>query len=269
MTLYPKLVRNVLLPLSLWRAGELAQMRYLREFERSQFLSSEEVRHLQWRRLQALLEHAYGQCPFYRQRFDRAGLKPSDLRRLEDLRALPVLEKRDIQEQGDDMVARNWPRGDLIRNQTGGSTGAPVAFYLSKARKCSRAAATLRHNRWAGWEVGDRAAVIWGARAIGRPTAWRGRLRGALLRDPLWLDTANVTEASLAEFHIALAQLAAAHHPGVCAFGRAVRPVFASARSDAASTARHRHLGGSAGNGRAPAARRRVRLSGVQSLRLP
>lgn len=204
MTLYRKLVRNVFVPLSLCRAGELAQLRYLREFERTQFLSTEAIRDLQWQRLRTLLRHAYAQCPFYRARFDQAGVTPNDLRGLEDLRALPVLEKRDIQEQGDRMVARNWPRRDLIANQTGGSTGTPISFYLSAARKCSRAAATLRHNRWAGWRIGDRAAVIWGA-PRDRPTdTWRARLRGALLREPLWLDTANVTEASLAEFHTAL-----------------------------------------------------------------
>lgn len=206
MTLYPQLVRNVFLPLSLWRRGELAQMRYLREFERTQFLTAEEVRQLQWQRLQMLLEHAYDQCPFYRRRFDDAGLRPGDLRGLDDLRSLPVLEKRDIQEQGEDMVARDWPRDDLIPNQTGGSTGAPVSFFLSRARKCSRAAATLRHNRWAGWREGDRAAVIWGAPRDRPANDWRGRLRGALLREPLWLDTANVTEASLAEFQTALAR---------------------------------------------------------------
>jgi phenylacetate-CoA ligase len=205
MTLYPKLVRNLFVPLSLGRAGELAQMRYQREFERSQFLSPEEIRQLQWQRLRLLLEHAYGQCPFYRDRFDRANLKPGDLRGLDDLRALPTLEKRDMQEQGERMVARNWPRGDLIHNQTGGSTGEPVSFYLSRDRKCSRAAATLRHNRWAGWEVGDRAAVIWGAPRDRPPDTWRARLRAAMLREPLWLDTANLTEASLAEFHNALA----------------------------------------------------------------
>jgi phenylacetate-CoA ligase len=205
MTLYPKLVRNILLPLSLWRAGELAQLRYQREFERSQFLSAEEIRQFQWQRLQALLEHSYRQCPFYRERFQRGGLTPSDLRGLEDLRALPVLEKRDIQEQGERMVTRDWPRGDLIRNQTGGSTGQPVSFYLSRARKCSRAAATVRHNRWAGWEVGDRAAVIWGAPRDRPADTWQARLRGALLREPLWLDTANVTGESLAAFHKALA----------------------------------------------------------------
>jgi phenylacetate-CoA ligase len=190
--------------LSLWRAGELAQLRYLREFERTQFLTAEEVRQLQWQRLRTLLEHAYDQCPFYRQRFDRTDLTPGDLRGLEDLRALPILEKRDIQEQGEDMVARDWPRDDLIPNQTGGSTGAPMSFHLSKARKCSRAAATLRHNRWAGWRVGDRAAVIWGAPRDRPDTSWRARLRGTLLREPLWLDTANITEANMVAFHAAL-----------------------------------------------------------------
>lgn len=204
MTFYPKLVRNVFLPMSLWRNGELQQMRYLDEYERTQFLSTEAIRELQWQRLQALLRHAYAESPFYRRRFADAGLTPEDLRGLEDLRALPILEKRDIQEQGKEMVAQNWPRRDLIANQTGGSTGAPISFYLSKARKCSRAAATLRHNRWAGWRVGDRTAVIWGAPRDRPSDSWRARLRAALLREPLWLDTANITEANLAEFHTEL-----------------------------------------------------------------
>lgn len=206
MTFYPKLVRNVFLPLSLWRNGELAQMRYLREYKRTQFLPTEAIRELQWQRLQALLRHAYAECPFYRRRFEDAGLTPDDVCGLEDLRALPILEKRNIQEQSKEMVARSWPRTDLIANQTGGSTGAPVSFYLSKARKCSRAAATLRHNRWAGWRIGDRAAVIWGAPRDRPADSWRARLRTALLREPLWLDTANITEASLADFHTALLQ---------------------------------------------------------------
>jgi phenylacetate-CoA ligase len=202
MSLYQKLVRDVFVPLSLWRAGELAQLRYLRQFERTQFLPADELRDLQWHRLQSLLSHAYSQCPFYRERLDHVGLKPADLRGPEDLRALPVLEKRDIQEQGERMVARAWPRHDLIRNQTGGSTGSPISFYLSGDRKCSRAAATLRHNRWAGWEVGDSAAVLWGA-PLDRPAdTWRSRLRGRLLREPLWLDTSCLTEAALDAFYV-------------------------------------------------------------------
>ncbi len=165
MPLYQKMVRHLFLPLSLWRSGETAQLQYLREFEQTQYLPEEDIRALQWFRLRTLLEHAYARCPFYRRRFEQAGLYPADLKGVVDLRALAPLEKRDLQEQGGDLLARDWPTADLIRNQTGGSTGTPVTFYLSGDRKCSRAAATLRHNRWAGWEFGDSAAVIWGCAA--------------------------------------------------------------------------------------------------------
>jgi phenylacetate-CoA ligase len=204
MSLYGNLVRHVLFPLALWRRGETVQLNYLREFEKTQYLSADELRHLQQERLRFLLHHAYEQSPFYRERFNKAGLRPGDVRSPEDLRALPVLTKRDIQERGGDMVARSWPKEDLLRNQTGGSTGEPVAFYLSGDRKCSRAAATLRHNAWAGWQVGDRAAVIWGAPRDKPGSSLRERLRGALLREPLWLDTSSITEASLEQFHRAL-----------------------------------------------------------------
>jgi phenylacetate-CoA ligase len=206
MPLYPRIVENVLLPLALWKRGESAQLGYRREFERTQFLPEDELRDLQWRRLQALLRHAHDRCPFYRRRFDQAGAGPEDLRSPADLRALGVLEKRDIQERGGELVARGWPAGDLLRNQTGGSTGQPITFYLSGDRKCSRAAATLRHNRWAGWEVGDRAAVIWGAPRDRPADGWRARLYGALLREPLWLDAASLTEASIDGFRRALAR---------------------------------------------------------------
>lgn len=203
MPLYQRLVRDVLYPLALWRRGELAELRYLREFERTQFLPPDELRRLQEARLHALLDHAYRQCPFYRERFDRAGLIPSDVRALEDLRALPPLEKRDIQQHRDRLVARDWPRADLIPNQTGGSTGAPLSFFLSRDRKCSRAAATVRHNRWAGWDRGDRVAAVWGA-SLDAPRGWRSRLSVVLLERQLLLDAGHLTEARMVEFHAAL-----------------------------------------------------------------
>jgi phenylacetate-CoA ligase len=204
MPIYQRLVRDVFLPLSLWRAGETAQLRYRRELERTQFYPADEIRALQSRRLRALLTHAYDHCPFYRRRFDEAGLRPEDVCSPEDLRALPPLEKRDIQEQAGQMIAEGWPQDDLLPNQTGGSTGTPIRFFLSRDRKCSRAAATLRHNRWAGWEPGDRSAVIWGA-PLDRPDDGpRARLRAALLREPLWLDAGSLTEERLTKFHAAL-----------------------------------------------------------------
>jgi phenylacetate-CoA ligase len=204
MELRQRLARHLFHPLSLWRSGDLAQRRYLREFERTQLLPAEEIRALQLARLQSLLDHAYRNCPFYRQRFERAGLVPSDIRQLADLQALPPLTRTDVQEQRDALVARGWPADDLIPNQTGGSTGTPISFFLSRDRVCSRAAASWRHNRWAGWDIGHRAAVLWGAPRDAPPAGWRGWLRRVLLDRLLYLDTGHLTEADLARFHAAL-----------------------------------------------------------------
>jgi phenylacetate-CoA ligase len=204
MGLHQKLIERFTYPLSLARAGERRQLAYLAEFEASQYLPSEELYTLQSRRLRQLLAHAYENCPFYRDRFRAAGLAPDDVRRPDDLRAVPVLEKADIQENRDRMIAANWPAADLIRNQTGGSTGRPISFYLSKDRKMSRAAATLRHNRWAGWQIGDKVALIWGAPRDVPTGGWRARLRNLLVERQLYLDTAHLSEAKLASFHSAL-----------------------------------------------------------------
>lgn len=208
MSIYQKLVEKVFLPLSLWRSGESDQIRYWKEFERTQYLSLDELRDLQWQRLRPLLQHAYDNCPYYRQRFQAMGIAPEDLRSLDDVTNLPILEKRDIQEHGSEMIASNWPREDLIRNQTGGSTGTPLTFYLSKNRYCSRQGATFRHNHWAGYRPGDSVALIWGAPRDRPPqNGWRTHLRNWLLREPLWLDTAALTEEVLAGFHRALGRI--------------------------------------------------------------
>jgi phenylacetate-CoA ligase len=192
MSLHATLVRRALTPLIAWRRGELAQLRFEREFERTQWLSRDELAALQRSRLRALLEHARARCPFYRGRIGS----------LDDLRQTPILEKHEIQAHGPRMVAEGAT--GLIDNQTGGSTGQPLHFKMDRARKCSRAAATWRHNAWAGYRPGDAAAVLWGAsRDRPRPT-WASRWRDWLMREPVWLDTSCITDESLREFHARL-----------------------------------------------------------------
>jgi phenylacetate-CoA ligase len=75
--------------------------------------------------------HAYKHVPFYRQRFEAAGIQPADVRSLSDLQHLPVLTKADLHAHADDdeMIAAGQRKETLRRNATGGSTGSPVVFY--------------------------------------------------------------------------------------------------------------------------------------------
>lgn len=211
MALYQRLVRDVLYPLDLWRTGDGAELRYLREFERTQFLSPEELRGLAFERLQHMVRHVYERCSFYRNRFDAVGFVPSDLNSPEDISALPILEKRHIQKHRDEMVTRDWPRDDLIPNATGGSTGTPISMFLDHERKCSQAAAAWRHNRWAGWDIGDKAAVIWGAIVDAQADTWKTRLKNVLINRNLMLNVAHVTEQELERFCAAMKRFRPKH----------------------------------------------------------
>jgi phenylacetate-CoA ligase len=193
------LARHVFYPAILWQCGEIGELHYLREFERTQFLPHTRIKLIATELLQQLIHHAFTNCRFYRQRFERAGIAPGDIRQLHDLQAIPPLEKADIQNHRDDMVAANWPRTDLISNQTGGSTGAPISFFLSKDRVLSRKAATRRHDEWAGLGIGDRIAEIWGAPPV-QSTKVRSWLRGRLLEPCLCLDTSNLSMARFDRF---------------------------------------------------------------------
>jgi phenylacetate-CoA ligase len=201
MSMMDTLVSRVLLPLDFWRTGDQQKMSYLREFERSQYWPDETLKSVQLGRLQLLIDHAWRNCPAYRARFEAAGFNPADLKSLDDLKSLPFLEKEDIQRNRDGLLASNWPKGDLLTNWTGGSTGVPVPLFVSKSRHRSRWAATMRHNRWAGWDIGDKFGAIWGARQDIARVGLASRLRAGLLERVVALDTGCVTEEQMRAFN--------------------------------------------------------------------
>lgn len=169
---------------------------YRKEFEQSQFLSREAIQSLQQERLQRLIRHAAERCPFYRERFAAVGIDPHGAWNSEAWHRLPLLTKRDIQDHGEAMQAREFPENARVRNQTGGSTGSPLQFYVDRRRLASRMASTHRHNAWAGLQPGDWLAQLWGARLDQLPSggAWNWMRRHLLYRT-LDLNTSSIGEA--------------------------------------------------------------------------
>jgi phenylacetate-CoA ligase len=193
-------IRHIIHPL--WaKVHHPAFGRYMREFERNQYLHPDDLRKLQMRRLRQQLIDAYRYVPFYRHRMTQAGLTPLDIRTHEDLRLLPVLTKRDIQDQQDLLVSSNVPPSKRQQNQTGGSTGSPLQFFVDLERNDSRMASTLRHNAWAGLRVGDWHAQLWGSRYdFGDEPDPTPLWRQKFLYRNVSLHTADVTEASMLKY---------------------------------------------------------------------
>ena len=194
--------RHIALPFST-RRNHPAFARYLNEFEASQYLSRTAIEELQVRRLRKLLLHAFDNCPFYTVRVKKTGWTRRDLESLspDQLTAFPLLSKRDIQDFREELTARNIPSELRVRNQTGGSTGSPLQFWVDRKRFDSRRASTVRHNRWVGMNPGDWLAVLWGARLDQevRP-GWRGWLRNQLITRCVELNTSTIRESDWQKF---------------------------------------------------------------------
>jgi phenylacetate-CoA ligase len=188
----------VTMPLHKWmltRRGEV----YYRDLKRSQWLAPDRVRGLQEERLRRIVDHAYRHVPFYRQRFDERGLKPGDVRRLEDLARLPLLTKDDVRENlFFDLFSDNHDYREVQRITTSGSTGEPFVCFVDRSQLEMRWAATLRSMEWTGWRFGDRQARLW-HQTIGmsRSQVLRERI-DALFNRRIFIPAFEMSEADVA-----------------------------------------------------------------------
>ena len=92
--------------------------------------SQEQIRAWQDERLVKQVKHVYDNVAMYRERMDELGIKPEDIKGVEDLHKLPFTTKDDLRDQYPyGLLAK--PLGDCVRIQsTSGTTGRRVvAFY--------------------------------------------------------------------------------------------------------------------------------------------
>ena len=88
---------------------------------------------IQLQRLRTTLQRVYVTVPFYKKRFDEAGVKPSDIKSLDDLQRIPFTTKQDLRD--------NYPFGlfampmdNVVRiHASSGTTGKPtVVGYTAR-----------------------------------------------------------------------------------------------------------------------------------------
>lgn len=189
--------RNLFEPLQLGLSGS-PRLSYWRTLEKTQWYPRERLEEIQWRRLQELWRFLWERNPFYRERFERAGLAPESLRAPADLALVPLLSKKEIRKEADRLLSLGHPKEALMHFKTGGSTGKALDIFLTEACSELRNACARRHDRWCGWEPGEPVGAAWGNPKL--PAGWKARLKEFLVQPYLYLDTIAVSDASVLEF---------------------------------------------------------------------
>ena len=95
-------------------------------------LPREALEALQLKRLKQVVERVYATVPFYRKKFQEAGITPDDIKSLDDLKRLPFTTKDDLRE--------NYPFGmfavplkQVVRiHASSGTTGKPTVVGYTK-----------------------------------------------------------------------------------------------------------------------------------------
>jgi phenylacetate-CoA ligase len=132
------------------------------ELEPIERASRDELESLQLERLQWTLRHAYERVPFYRTRFDQAGIHPDDCRELADLAKLPFTIKEDLRASYP-FAMFAVPREQIARiHASSGTTGRATVIGYTKGDLGIWADVVARSIRAAGGRPGDRVHVAYG-----------------------------------------------------------------------------------------------------------
>jgi len=93
----------------------------------------EQLRREQLLNLQKTVARVYDRVPFYKRRLDENGVKPADIRSLDDIRLLPFITKDDLRE-GYPFGLFATPLDEVVRiHSSSGTTGKPVVAGYTRA----------------------------------------------------------------------------------------------------------------------------------------
>ena len=100
--------------------------------EKIEGLSRDEMIHIQSEKLRQQVKYAYERIGFYRKRLDEQGMRPDDIRTVEDISHLPFTAKSDLRD--------NYPYGfcavphsEIVRiHASSGTTGKPTPVFHTK-----------------------------------------------------------------------------------------------------------------------------------------
>ncbi len=152
---------------------------HYRELERTQWLSRQELKNLQLRKLRDLLNYVCRNVPFYRDKFQ--GIESSDICNLDDIRCLPILDREDIKVNFSKLQSE---RGFLLRTrrETSGTSGSPLTVLKERSQLGYMDAVAFRNYGWFAIGIGDKQLKFWGG-SISKANQTKTYLKDRLLNN--------------------------------------------------------------------------------------
>ncbi|PLS17799.1 hypothetical protein CVD28_08850 [Bacillus sp. M6-12] len=134
----------------------------LPELERTQNCSKDELKEIQLKSFQKIVEHSYNTTEFYKKEFDKIGLTPDQIKNFDDIKKIPIIDKEDVRSNEHIMISNFYSKQQLTTVNTSGSTGKPLTIHRVKSSHGIENAFVWRQRRWAGLNFNDKVLTIAG-----------------------------------------------------------------------------------------------------------
>ena len=108
------------------------------------------------------LWHRVWKSPYYREKYESAGLSLDSIDSTTDLHKIPLLTKSDFRGNAGRMLCEGVAKNELVTTRTSGSTGQRLVFSRSRKFGSHNLAQCLRGRRWWGVDPWATTAKFWG-----------------------------------------------------------------------------------------------------------
>ena len=130
--------------------------------EKAECMDPEERKALQLERLREIVKYAYERVEWYRRKFDEAGIRPEDIRTLDDIRLIPFTTKEELREVYPFGLLA-VPLSEIVEIHTSsGTTGKPVVVGYTRRDLDLWGEVMARAYAAAGARPGDVAQIAYG-----------------------------------------------------------------------------------------------------------
>lgn len=160
------------------RYGSLFQRLYS-SLRQNEYLSRDELLHIQFSRLQAVCKAASLSVRYYRSLFQEVGFNPDDFTMEQYSRLIPILTKDDVRRLGNRLVSEAPAKGSSWAT-TSGTTGKSLSFLQSPEHIAAQWATWWRHRARVGLRLSDSYANFGGRQIVSSSSTelpvWRRNL---------------------------------------------------------------------------------------------
>jgi len=130
---------------------------------KNQWRPYNELKVEQEKRLHHIINYSYEYVPYYRKLFHNLGISPTDIRHIEDLEKIPILTKEIIKKNWEDLKPANLEKIKHYSISTGGSTGSPLNYRITKFERFLSGAIMYRGWGYGGYQLSDKMIYFAGA----------------------------------------------------------------------------------------------------------